>query len=83
MSSGSFNKIKTFESSCLKQPKTKNSRKFIIERKQINLQSNSREPSKTREKSRPLSKHRIHQPNISKLNNSQILQITKSAANLK
>jgi hypothetical protein len=45
MSSGSFNKMKAFEKPLLKQSRSKYGRKFMIERKQINLHSNSRESS--------------------------------------
>lgn len=47
-SSGSFNKLKAFEKPCLKQSRHKYGKKFMVERKQINLQSDSRENSKKR-----------------------------------
>ena len=83
MSSGSFSKINVFESSWLKQSRVKNSRKFLIERKQINLQSNSREASKSREKSKTDSKSRLSKHHVTKLSNSHLLKQTKSTTNLK
>jgi len=47
MTSGSFNKMKAFEKPLLKQNRNKYNHKFLVERKQINLQSSKKEKSNT------------------------------------
>jgi hypothetical protein len=60
MSSGSLNKMKTYENPLFKENKIKRHRKFMVERKQINLQSKSRDNSLKRlqalSKAKPITK---------------------------
>lgn len=97
MSSGSFDKMKAFEKPLLKQIKPKTHRKFMVERKQINLQSNSRDNSAKRQPSLTKTKPKnitlpefktdsrnlgITNPISRNLKSQQILKRNKSGVNI-
>ena len=83
LSSGSFNKMKAIEKPCLKQSRSKYGLQFMIERKQINLHSNSREVSKSRIE--PVMKQSARKRNdfsINKLNTTQLVNPKNTSRNL-
>lgn len=97
MSSGSFDKMKAFEKPLLKQLKPKTHRRFMVERKQINLQSSSRDNSakrlpsltKTKPKTITLPEFKSDSRNVGitnpvsrNLKSQQILKRTKSGVNI-
>lgn len=84
-SSGSFSKIKAFEKSILKQNREKYGRKYMIERKKINLQSKERDSSQSTlnlEQKLRDSKSRHKRTSTKKLNNSHLMKTSRSTRNL-
>jgi len=69
MSSGSFNKILAYDKPLLKTNRSKYHNKFMVERKQINLQSNPRKSSKPKQNS--ISQNKIQPVTLSKSKTSK------------